>query len=89
MEVLFERCSGIDVHKKDINRITEHHRVMIEFSLKHIGCVEELLAGIDKRIDEVVEKNGLKEAVELLDTIPGVDKGAGKAIIAEIGGGYE
>ncbi len=72
--------------KKSLNsRITEHHRMMIEFSLKHIECMEELLAGIDKRIDEVVEKNGLKEAVELLDTIPGVDKGAGKAIMAEIG----
>jgi transposase len=58
---------------------------MIGFSLKHIECMEGLLSEIDRQIDEVIEKNGLREVVELLDTIPGVDKGAGKAIIAEIG----
>jgi len=72
--------------KKAFNsRVTEHHRMLIKMSLKHIEYMEEQIAELDKEIDKLTNKNKLNEAVKLLDTIPGVDEVAGEAIIAEIG----
>lgn len=67
------------------SRITEHHRTMVNFSLKHIEYMEQLLMEIDGEIDKLIEDNKMKEAVELLDGIPGVDEKAAETIIAETG----
>lgn len=66
-------------------RITWHHRKLIKMSLKHIEYMEEQIEELDLEIDKLKTDNGLEKAVELLDTIPGVDKVAAEAIIAEIG----
>lgn len=72
--------------KKSFNsRITDHHRMMIEMSLKHIEYMETLIAEIDDKIDALSDSNRLKEAVQLLDSIPGVNERAAEAIIAETG----
>lgn len=72
--------------KKSFNsRITDHHRMMIEMSLKHIEYMETLIAEIDDKIDALTDSNRLKEAVQLLDSIPGVNEKAAEAIIAETG----
>lgn len=75
-----------DELRKSFNgRITEHQRKLINFSLRHIEYMEQLLMEIDKEIDTLVEENEIKGSVELLDGIPGVDEKAAKAIIAETG----
>lgn len=72
--------------KKSFNsRVTGHHRMLIKMSLEHIEYMEKQIAELDLQIDNLTNNNQLKEAVELLDTIPGVDEVAAGAIIAEIG----
>lgn len=61
----------------------EHHRKIIKLIYEHLKYLEEEEKEIDKLIDEVSEK--YRKEIELLDTIPGIDKGSAKAIIAEIG----
>jgi transposase len=65
--------------------VTDHHRTMIEFSLKHIEYMERLIAEIDSEIEKLSQEHNLQESIELLDSIPGVDQKASEDIIAEIG----
>lgn len=44
-----------------------------------------MIQEIEKEIDDHEIQHGIKKNVELLDTIPGVDKIAASAILAEIG----
>lgn len=74
-----------DLKKSFNGRITEHHRMLIKMSLEHIEYMERQRAELDLQIDKQTHDNKVKETVELLDTIPGVDEIAAEAIIAEIG----
>ena len=65
----------------------EHHRKMIKLIYEHIKYLEEELKEIDKMIDEACKE--YKKEIELLDSIPGIDEDSAKAIIEEIGEGYE
>src|SRR4030066_519891 len=72
--------------KKSFNsRVTEHHRMLIEMSLKHIEYIEGMMVKLEGEMDELIKKQNLANDLELLDTIPGVDKIAATAIVAEIG----
>lgn len=61
----------------------EHHRKMIKLIYEHIKYLEKEQEEIEKMVDEACEK--YKREIELLDSIPGIDKDSAKAIIAEIG----
>lgn len=65
--------------------LTEHHKFMLNTIKKSIEDKENLIAEIDKRIDQQLEKCELKTDAELLESIPGVGKDAAAGIIAEIG----
>lgn len=65
--------------------LTEHHKFMLNTIKKSIEDKENLIAEIDKRIDQQLEKCELKADAELLESIPGVGKDAAAGIIAEIG----
>lgn len=72
--------------KKSFNsRVTEHHRKLIEMSLNHIEYIENMVVELELEMDELVKGHNLDKDVELLDTIPGIDKTGATAIIAEIG----
>ena len=72
--------------KKSFNsRVTEHHRMLIEMSLKHIEYIESMMVKLEGKMDELIKKQDLAKDLELLDTIPGVDKIGATAIVAEIG----
>jgi len=58
---------------------------MIEFSLKHIEYMEGLIAEIASEIEKLSQAHNLQVAIDLLDSIPGVDRKASEDIIAEIG----
>jgi len=78
-------------------RITEHHRFLLRTLLEQLTHTEQQIASYDDRIDQVIASEVLDasmeapealpfaEAVELLDTIPGIDRTSAKAILAEIG----
>lgn len=61
----------------------EHHRKMIKLIYEHLKYLEKEQEEIEKMVDEACEK--YKREIELLDSIPGIDKDSAKAIIAEIG----
>lgn len=76
--------------------VGEHHRFMLRHHLEHLSHLEEMIAELETRIDEVLETPALNasqsddalpfpDAVALLKTIPGVSDCSAKAILAEIG----
>lgn len=78
-------------------RITEHHRFMLSFLYRHLQELEGMLAELSEQIDVLVNSERLNdsvqeegalpfpEAVELLTTIPGIQRRIAEAIVAEIG----
>jgi transposase len=63
--------------------VTDHHRFMISFHLRHIDELDALVATLEKKIEE--ELAPFRHVVEHLITIPGVKEDAAAAIVAEIG----
>lgn len=61
----------------------DHHRKIIKLIYEHLKYLEKEQEEIEKLIDDACED--YKKEIDLLDTIPGIDKDSAKAIIAEIG----
>ena len=66
-----------------VGNMEDHHRFMIQAHLTHIAMMEGLLATIEKKIQEKIERH-FKIEYDLLRTIPPV-KDSASVIIAEIG----
>lgn len=64
-------------------RFTGHHGLIVSRQLAHIDYLDDAIADLSDRIDEVIAP--FAEKVALLDTIPGVDKRTAELLIAEIG----
>lgn len=64
-------------------RMNRHYREFLRLLLKHLDETYEHLGEIEKNINSELEKS--KKQIEQLDSIPGIDKTAAAAIIAEIG----
>ena len=62
---------------------TEHHGLLVGHILAHIDYLDETIATLSSRIEEVIAP--FSKQVEGLDTIPGVDRRTAQVIIAEIG----
>ena len=91
VEEIADLARGALKKKKDAlkksyaGNLTEHHRLMIQLSLKHIEYMESLIGELQVQIDKLVMENNLQKNRVLLDTIPGVNETAAEVIIAEIG----
>lgn len=68
-----------------VNGVTldSHQKARIEIVKKHMNYVDSLLSEIQKHIDEMVA--GYKNYIQLLCTIPGIDRKSAITIISEIG----
>jgi transposase len=64
-------------------RVEPHHRVLLGRILAHIDFLEESPAQLQPALERYLAP--FREAVELLDTIPGVGPDAAAAIVAEVG----
>jgi transposase len=64
-------------------QFTTHHAKMIEASLELIDLLERQIADLDQQVRELVVP--LQPQLTQLDSIPGVDATAARAILAEIG----
>ncbi len=64
-------------------RVDRHHLLLIERILAHIDFIEESVQRVQEEVDRCLVP--MREAVELLQTIPGVGKVAAATIVAEIG----
>jgi transposase len=62
---------------------TDHHGLLVAQILAHIDYLDETIATLSARIQQVI--GPFAEQVALLDTIPGVDRRAAEVILAEIG----
>jgi transposase len=71
------------------HRMSEHHRRMIRYSLKHMEFLEEQIADIDADIVEQIKRAGLVQEWELLQSLPGVKDRSAASILAETGGDME
>src|SRR3954469_11890272 len=60
-----------------------HHAFMVGNILAHVDYLDESVAGLSSEIERVIAP--FSGEVELLDTIPGVDRRTAETLIAEIG----
>jgi transposase len=67
------------------HHMTEHHRGLIRHSMRHLAFLEEEIAELDKEIAQKVDSGSLEPAVKLVASIPGIQKTAAAAIVAETG----
>lgn len=77
------KAGKTDLLKALTGRVTEHHRFMLRQIKSHMEFLEKEIAIIDGQMDELLKED--QKALELLSTIPGVDKKAATKIIAETG----
>jgi len=64
-------------------KMDTHHAMMLEMVLEHLVHLNQQIAKLDQEIEK--KCMAYQQEIELLDTIPGVDKVSAQAIVAEIG----
>src|SRR3712207_2597061 len=62
---------------------SSHHALMVGKILAHVDYLDESIADLSDEIERVIAP--FSEKVELLDTIPGIDRRMAETLIAEIG----
>jgi transposase len=65
--------------------MSEHHRMMIRFSLEHLRFLEQQLIELDEKIREKIQQAGYDKQWELLLTLPGVQQPTAATLLAEMG----
>ena len=68
------------------HRMSDHHRKMIAYSIKHLEFIEEQIAELDQEIVQAIGRAGLVPHWELLQSIPGLKERSAATILAETGG---
>jgi transposase len=71
------------------HRMSEHHRQMIRYSLKHLEFLEEQIDEMDRDIVRKIEEAGLNQEWQLLQTLPGIQERSAASILAETGADME
>ena len=66
-----------------VGRVQPHHRFILAQLLSNVESVDEVIKQFDIQIEEYCRP--FEQAVELLDTIPGVARKAAEVIVSEIG----
>src|SRR5437016_4171623 len=65
------------------HRMSDHHRLLIRQSLKHMQFIEEMIEELDQQIHERLA--AYQKQVELACSVPGIRSDAAAGILAEIG----
>jgi transposase len=76
-----EIIQGLEGH-----RMSDHHREMIRYSVKHLEFLEEQIGDLDLAIARQIRAAGLQAKWELLQSVPGIQERGAATILAEIGG---
>jgi transposase len=63
--------------------VTEHHRFMLRLLWKQLAQHEELIAELDRKIEE--QTRPFADEIERLDAVPGVDRRVAETVLAEVG----
>lgn len=64
-----------------------HHALIVSEILSHIDYIDEAIERLGQEVDRLVAPFAHK--IELLDTIPGVNRRTAEVLLAEIGSGHE
>lgn len=67
------------------HRMTDHHRMLIRFSLEHLEFLEKQLLQLDTAISEKIQQLGYTQEWQLLQSVPGIQETSAAAILAEVG----
>jgi len=67
------------------HRMSDHHRRMIHYSLKHLGFLERQLLALDEEILREIDKAGFRPALDLIKTVPGIQQDSAVSVLAEVG----
>jgi transposase len=68
------------------HRMSEHHRLLIRMSLEVLRCLEAQVLTLDEEILRRIEQHGYVRQLELIESVPGVQRDAAVVILAETGG---
>lgn len=71
------------------HRMSDHHRQMIRYSLKHLEFLEEQIGDLDGDIVSKIQEAGLEQEWQLLQSLPGIQDRSAAAILAETGADME
>ncbi len=88
-EDMAELAKGRMRHKRDQlsraleGRVKPHHQFILAELLAQIDSLDETIARFDRQIEEACRP--FEQAVDLLDTIPGVGRQTAEVIVSEIG----
>jgi transposase len=67
------------------HQMSDHHRMMVQFSLEHMRFLEEQISQLDREIRNKIQEAGYDRQYELLQTIPGIQQLTAATILAEVG----
>jgi len=77
------KASKADLNKAMTGRLTEHHKFMLLEIKDHIKYLEQKIENLEQKLEEKL--SAYQTEIDLLDTIPGLDKESAIGIISEIG----
>ena len=66
-------------------RFNDHHRFMVRFRLDRIDQSSADIERLDRRIDELIEREGFTTARDLICSVPGLGRHSAEELIAELG----
>ncbi len=64
-------------------RVTSHHRRMLRMLWKELAAVEEVIAEVDREVQEVTQPYTAQ--IEQMDGVPGIDRRTAEVVLAEVG----
>lgn len=67
------------------HQMSDHHRLMIRFSLDHLRFLEDQIYQLDQEICKKIWEAGYEKHWELLQTVPAVGEPNAATILAEVG----
>ena len=67
------------------HQMSDHHRLMIRYSLEHLRFLEEHIQELDKQIVAKIEALGYTPQWQLLQTVPGIKENGAASVLAEVG----
>lgn len=66
-------------------RFNDHHRFMVSFRLARVDQITASVDALDQRIDDLMDREGLTVARDLLVSVHGIGKHGAEELLAEIG----
>jgi len=68
------------------HRMSEHHRLLIRMSLEVLRCLEAQVIALDEEILRRIARHGYVRQLELIESVPGIQRDTAVVILAETGG---